>query len=167
MDVAERVVFLRAELDRQQRRFSGMRRRDKRKAYVGKMATVALSATITALLGLRVGSGAELVLVNVALVLGALVTVLAAYEAFYNHRGLWINRTVTVCRLYELRRQMDYELAGLADGDVQPEVVDKLLVQLNRTLADDHQAWMQLRSAEVHPSIPNESGEAVHQQGPT
>lgn len=55
--IEERVGFLRAELDRQQQRFACRRRRDKRKSFALQMATVALSATITVLLGLRVGGG--------------------------------------------------------------------------------------------------------------
>jgi hypothetical protein len=155
VDVADRVAFLRAELDRQLQLFGSMRGRDKGKAFRLQMATVALSATITVLLGLRVGARVQPVLANVALALGALVTVLAAYEAFYNHRGLWVSRTVTMHRLYELRREVNYRLAGLADGEVQPEVVDELVAQLNQIVADDHRAWMRLRSIEADSSIPD------------
>jgi ABC-type multidrug transport system fused ATPase/permease subunit len=152
MNMAARVALLRAELDRQQQRFARRRRRDKRKSFALQMATVVLSATITVLLGLRVGTGLQRTLANVALVLGALVTVLAAMEAFFNHRGLWVARTVTVRRLEELRRQIDYQLAGLADGEVVPEVVDGLLARLDQIVAEDQQAWLRLRSTEVQPT---------------
>jgi hypothetical protein len=154
VNVADRVAFLRAELDRQLARASSQRRRDKGMAFRLQMATVALSAAITVLLGVRVGTRVQPVLADVALAFGALVTVLAAFEAFYNHRGLWVNRTVTVQRLYELRRRVEYQLAGLVDGEVQPDVVDELFAQLNQILADDNQAWLRLRSVEAHPSTP-------------
>ena len=108
------------------------------------------------LLGLRVDSGLQRTLANLALVLGALVTVLAAMEAFFNHRGLWVARTVTVRRLEELRRQVDYQLAGLADGQVEPAVVDGLLARLEQIIADDQQAWLQLRSTEAQPATPTQ-----------
>jgi len=85
----------------------------------------------------------------VALALGALVTVLAAMEAFFNHRGLWVSRTVTVRRLEELRRHVDYRLAGLNDGEISPQLVDELLAELDHIVADDHKAWLRLRSADV------------------
>jgi hypothetical protein len=154
MHVKERMGFLRAELDRQQQRFARRRRRDKRKSFALQMATVALSATITVLLGLRVAAGLQRTLANLALVLGALVTVLAALEAFFNHRGLWVSRTITVRRLEELRRQVDYQLAGLADGEVQPAVLDGLLARLEQILAEDQQAWLQLRSTEPQSLTP-------------
>jgi hypothetical protein len=159
--VQERVGFLRAELDRQQQRFTRRRRRDKRKSFALQMATVALSATITVLLGLRVGAGLQRTLANLALVLGALVTVLAAMEAFFNHRGLWVARTVTVRRLEELRRQTDYQLASLAAGEVDPVVVDGLLARLEEIVADDQQAWLRLRSTEPQPFSPGQDAGAA------
>jgi hypothetical protein len=153
------VGLLRAELDRQHQRFTRRRRRDKRKAFALQMATVVLSATITVLLGLRVAAGLQRTLANLALVLGALVTVLAAMEAFFNHRGLWVVRTVAVRRLEELGRQVDYQLAGLTDGEIQPEVVDGLLTQLEQIVADDQQAWLRLRSTEPQPTTPGQGPE--------
>ena len=153
MNVADRVVFLREELDREQRHYQSSRERDKHKAIRVQMATVTLSATITVLLGIRVSAGVQPILADVALALGALLTVLAAYAAFYNHRGLWLNRANTIYRLNELRRQMDYRLAGVGDSEVEPEVVDELAAQLHQILEDEHHAWLRLRLAEVHPSI--------------
>jgi hypothetical protein len=146
---SERIAFLRAEMDRQRQQFVRRRRRDKRKAFVLQMATVTLSAAITVLLGLRVGTGTQRVLANVALTLGALVALLAAMEAFFNHRGLWVSRTVTLRRFEELRRRIDYRLAELSDHEVEPTAVDRLLTELNEILADDQRAWMQLRSVDA------------------
>jgi hypothetical protein len=162
MSVEDRVGFLRAELDHQQQRFSSRRRRDKRKAFALQMATVVLSATITVLLGLRVGSGLQRTLANLALVLGALTTVLSAMEAFFNHRGLWVARTATLRRLEELRRQTDYQLAGVTDGELDPTVVDGLLARLEQIIADDRQAWLRLRSTEPQATTPaQDAGKAV------
>jgi hypothetical protein len=87
VNTSARVAFLREELERQMARASLKRSRDKAKAFRLQMATVALSATITVLLGIRIGTRVQPVLANVALAFGALVTVLAAFDAFYNHRG--------------------------------------------------------------------------------
>lgn len=154
MNVQERVVFLRAELDRQQLRFVRRRRRDKRKSFALQMATITLSATITVLLGLRVAAELQSTLANVALGLAALVTLLAAMEAFFNHRGLWVSRTITVRRLEELGRQTDYQLAGLSDGEVPLEVIDRLFARLEQIVADDQQAWLRLRSTDTQPASP-------------
>jgi hypothetical protein len=156
-DTDRRVSFLFTELERQEKRFAHRRRRDKRKAFALQMSTVLFSACITVLLGLETGPRAEPIFKNIALVLGALVTVLAAMEAFFNHRGLWIGRTVTVRRLEELRRQLEYRLAGLTRGQLDPKMVDGFLVRLEEILAEDQSRWMRLRS-EGPPITGNRTG---------
>jgi hypothetical protein len=64
-----------------------------------QLAAVSLSAAITVLLGLRVAAPWQGRLANAALVLGALLTVLSAADAFYQHRSLWIIRATTRNRL--------------------------------------------------------------------
>jgi hypothetical protein len=83
-----------------------------------------------------------------ALVLGALVTVLAALEAFFNHRGLWIGRTVTVRRLEDLRRHLEYRLAGLDGTQLESKLADGFLAELDEIIAEDQRTWMRLRSDE-------------------
>src|SRR5215471_1247834 len=78
--------------------FSSKRRRDKRKAFRLKMGAAVLAASITVLLGLKVASETEAILKNVALFAGALVAVLNAWDAFYDHRSLWVKRTAIVAR---------------------------------------------------------------------
>jgi hypothetical protein len=145
-DEQRRVSFLLGELDRQERRFAHRRRRDKRKAFALQMSTVVFSASITVLLGLQVGPRTQSTFKNIALVLGALVTVLAAMEAFFNHRGLWIGRTVTVRRLEDLRRHLEYRLAGLDGTRLEPKLADSFLAKLDEIIAEDQRAWMRLRA---------------------
>jgi hypothetical protein len=90
---------------------------------------------------------------NIALVLGALVTVLAALEAFFNHRGLWIGRTVTVRRLEDLRRHLEYRLAARDGTQLEPKLADSFLAELDKIIAEDQRTWMRLRSEE--PSTPS------------
>ena len=114
-DLDARWQSLRGEVDRQLALFWRRRRRDKRKAFGLQMATVTLSATVTVLLGLRTSDATRTRLLNIALGLGALITVLAAAEAFFTHRRLWVLRTTTVRRLETLSRHVDFHTAG-ADG---------------------------------------------------
>src|ERR1700691_3826221 len=102
----------RGEVDRQLALCERGRRRDKRKAFGLQMATVTLSATITVLLGLRTSDATRTWLLNIALVLGALITVLAAAEAFFTHRRLWVLRTATVRRLETLSRHVAFYTVG-------------------------------------------------------
>jgi hypothetical protein len=140
--------YLRGEVDRQLGLFGHRRRRDKRKAFALQMATVTLSATVTVLVGLRTSDATRTWLLNIALVLGALITVLAAAEAFFTHRRLWVLRTATVRRLEALSRHVDFH-ATAGDGPVDPRALAECLSELDAIIADDQQAWQHL-----HETLP-------------
>lgn len=144
-----RWQYLRSEVNRQLGLFGHRRRRDKRKAFALQMATVTLSATVTVLLGLRTSDSTRTLLLNIALALGALITVLAATEAFFTHRRLWVLRTATVRRMETLSRHVDFHAAG-ADGRVDnTSALATCLAELDAIIADDHRAWQHL-----HETLP-------------
>lgn len=157
-DPVAQMAWLRAELDRQLRIYRARRQRDKRKAFFLQMATVVLSATITVLLGLRVVGGVQQGLANAALVLGALITVLAAAEAFFGHRGLWLLRTETVRDLEGLSRHLEYYDAGFSA--MSPHLRDMAFFEreFDQILANDHTAWLRLRQG---------TGSGAFPEGPT
>jgi hypothetical protein len=153
---AGELGFLRSEVSRQLAAYRRRRRRDKRKAFALKMATVLLSATITVLLGLRPADPWRERLSAVALVCGALITVLASAEAFFNHQDLWILRTRTVRQLEQLDRQLAYNGASPNDP-LNTTLANRYLVQLEEILADDQEAWLHLRTADtVHKPTPGQ-----------
>jgi hypothetical protein len=145
MDLSAKLQVLADDVERQLGVFSRRRRRDKRKALLLQISTVFLSACITVLLGLKVGTRLADQFSNVALALGAAVTVLAAFEVFFKHRELWIIRTVTVRKLEELRRRINYYQAGRgADELKEPEIVG-LVSLFEEIVGQDRDAWLDLR----------------------
>src|SRR4051812_43999899 len=160
-DSAARLTWLHRELDRQLAAYRRRRRRDKRKSFGLQMATVTLSATITLLLGVRAPGTpqdpppdiprppprpARPRLADIALALGAIIPVLAAAEAFFAHRGLWILRTETVRNLEAFARRLDYYQAGLDSQPPEPATVDALHAELDAILTADHTTWQHLRA---------------------
>lgn len=120
---------------------------DRRRAFGLQMATVALSACSTVLLGVRVGDPGRQVLLDVALGLSALITVLAAWDAFFSHRSLWIQGSGTVMRLESLDRDITFYSVGLS-GSPRPEDVRAFLERLDEILREHHEAWAKLRGRE-------------------
>ncbi|MFD7642343.1 DUF4231 domain-containing protein [Kitasatospora sp. NPDC059795] len=120
---------------------------DRRRALSLQLATVSLSALITVLLGLKVDQPLADRLAGTALACGALVTVLAAWAAFFGYRTLWIQRTETVQRLSTLRRRLDLLKAECGDTPADPAQVAELVEEYQRILADDHDSWVRLRQA--------------------
>jgi hypothetical protein len=146
-DQDARWRFLRGEVDRQLALFGRRRRRDKRKAFALQMATVTLAATVTVLLGLRTSDTTRTLLLNIALVLGALITVLAAAEAFFTHRRLWVLRTATVRRLETLSRHVDFNAAGASGRLAEESALAACLAELDAIIADDLKAWHHLHES--------------------
>jgi hypothetical protein len=154
---AAQLAWLHQELDRQLSVHRRRRKRDKRKAFVLQMATVTLSATITVLLGLRTFGAAQQRLADIALALGAIITVLAAAEAFFTHRGLWILRTHTVRRLETLARHLDYQLSRLSGQPLEPTILDRYAAELDDILNEDYTRWQQLRATAPETRTPPET----------
>ena len=63
---------------------------------------------------------------NIALVLGAAITVLSAYEAFFDPRSLWVRETVTFVRLKDLQRDLLFWKSGKDIEDIDIKELDKL-----------------------------------------
>jgi len=122
---------------------------DRRRAFALQMATIGLSAAITVLLGLKVTGTVGDWLADLALAMGALVTVLAAWAAFFSHRALWIQRSDTVHRMEALKRRIEYYREGLGDALPLPAEVDDLRAELERIAQDDHDAWSRIRQLEA------------------
>jgi hypothetical protein len=138
-------LALEKELDARLAEFTWKRTRDKLKAFSLRIAAVAFGATITVLVGMKSDPGLDGLVKNVVLVLGALIVVANAWDAFYDHRGLWIKRTITVARLKKLKRDLDFEVGMKGGGHLAPGELRASKARLDQILEDDVNNWIQLR----------------------
>ena len=145
MDIEQKLKTLQMEVDDRIKVTSHKRVGDKNKAFGLKILAVCFAAATTILLGLKVEDDLAGIFQSVALVLSALITVLNAVEAFYDHRSLWIRRTVTLSKLYELRAELKYATAGLEESEIDIKILDKFMRQYERILKDDLKSWLKLR----------------------
>ena len=112
MDIVNSLEYLQRDL---KERIAWQTRRlgwERGKALALKTLAVILAAGITVLLGLEGGVVGETTAKNLALVFGAVIVVLNAWEAFFDHRGLWIMHTTNRARLDALAGEIDFYLAG-------------------------------------------------------
>jgi len=102
--------------------FSRDRNRHKYLALLLRISTVALSAGATVLLGWQ-GPGAQAELLkNIALILTAAITLLTAYDSFFEPRKLWTRDTVVVNSLKDLER--DWQLRTAKHEPALAEVLE-------------------------------------------
>jgi hypothetical protein len=162
MDTDEKLKFIENELNERIERHSRLRNGDKRRARGYKVITVFFAAAITILLGVRVDATLTEIFRDVALVLGAMTTVVTAIDAFYDYRSLWIRRTLLVARLSSLRREVLFYALQPEQGEIHMRKLDEFLNRLNQILEDDLQYWMKLRSG----SEPQRLSQAQEQSPP-
>lgn len=145
MGSEKKLKFLEKELDNRINDTVKKRNGDKIKAFALKILAVCFAATITILLGLKINDNLTKLFQDIALALGAIITVLNAVEAFYDHRSLWIRRTVTLARLYALRADLCYATAGLEESEIDIKVLDRFKNRYEHILQEDLKTWLKLR----------------------
>src|SRR6266540_1316933 len=89
MPLDGKVKFLRENIDSQVESFSRRRNSNKQKAFLVKLGTSAAAGTATVILGFQ-GYIDPVWAKNIALILSALITFVSAWDAYFNHRALWL-----------------------------------------------------------------------------
>jgi hypothetical protein len=148
MKAIEQLNWLQTEVDDLVKRYQRESAHHKKHAFRLRIMSVLLAATITVLLGLKLQNTplAEY-LSNVALILGAAITVLSAYEAFFDPRALWVRETVTFARLKDLQRDLRFWASGLDAETIDVEVLGRYKSKLDSILEDTLKYWMKIRGA--------------------
>ena len=149
MNPGERLIWLQKEIDNLVGRYQIEARYYKKVAFRLKILSVLLSAIITIFLGLKLQyTTVANLLSNIALVLSAAITVLSAYEAFFDPRALWVRETITFARLKDLQRDILFWTAGSDTAAIKIEELDKFKFRLDAILEDTLKYWMKIKGAQ-------------------
>lgn len=118
-------------------KYGADRRRHKLIALILKVSTSALGAVATILLGWQNPGDAADAMKNGALVLTSLVTLFAAYDAFFEPRKLWVRETSALNSMKDLRRRWEIAVAtGQGGADGVKEYSDAFQAILARSLKE-------------------------------
>jgi hypothetical protein len=148
MKSVERLTWLQAEVDDLVKRYQKESAQHKKEAVRLRIMSVLLAALITVLLGLKLQNTALTEdLSNVALILSAAITVLSAYEAFFDPRARWVRETVTFARLKDLQRDLRFWASGQDPETIDAEALGRFKSKLDTVLEDTLKYWMKIRGA--------------------
>lgn len=114
--------------------------------FRGQMATVVLSATITIIAGLKSTVIPEATSSNLVLILGALVTVISTWGAFFSPRESWHLNNLTYSRLRSLQARLEFIERGGAYEATKDQVLSEGFSEYQRILDDYNEQWQKLRS---------------------
>lgn len=144
MATRDKIEFFKRDLDGKIEFFKYVQINNKKKAFLLKMLATLFGLLTTVLLGLQVAELTAGILKNIALVTSALVTLLSAIDAFFNHRALWVRYTATLSQLDVVRIELDY-LNAAADQAPKEGDVDRLFAKYRSILDETNTSWTELR----------------------
>ncbi len=145
MENKARLDTIRSELQCSIKYFTLKHKSTKRRAQTIKICSVCFSAMITVFLGLTASENMTNWFKNIALILGSIVTIINAVDAFYNYNTLWIKSAVTLSRLQELRRKVDFYTAGIKPEQISEIKLDEFLEDFQKILKEDIKQWLRIR----------------------
>lgn len=141
-----RSAVLLSEVSKQVQHFGKDRRTNKRKAFWLRILGTIFSAITTILLGLQGVDGWSVVIKNFALFLSAFVTVISAWDSFYNHRGLWIHYKAIHTKLETLEASLKYLIASAGGDEPSSDEVDRLFKRFEEIIEQSTRSWLELRN---------------------
>lgn len=150
MDARKYFEQVRTLVEQSERFFVSRRAQEKRRAFYSSLSISIAAAIATFAVGLgSVVPGIKTAATVAALVAGATTTVLAAYEAHWDHKRLWAYRTQIVFLLQQLLRDMDIYAGKLsADEAPDPNVTRSFHERHERIREFDIRSWFRLRGVD-------------------
>jgi hypothetical protein len=141
-----REEWLKRELKKEMAAFDGSAPRNR--LYAQRyMFWGAVSSTVTTiLLGWQGVSGSFMpYLRNTALVCSAGVTILSAFNAFYNHREIWVRYTVAWAQIRSIEKDLAFLVAG--DTSDKERRLNELYERFRAVLDEADSSWLEIRKS--------------------
>ncbi|MCP3908059.1 MAG: SLATT domain-containing protein, partial [Oceanicoccus sp.] len=79
---------------------------------------------------------------SIAIILSASLTILVAWDGFYNHKRLWLLQAETVNRLKEINTDIRHLEAT---GSIKQSTIDQLYIRYKEAFGDFNNQWKELR----------------------
>ncbi|HDR7431267.1 SLATT domain-containing protein [Bacillus toyonensis] len=143
MDKQRKLDFLTKEINSNIDFFEERRVKNKKKAFRLKMFSIFASALITLLLGLKTFQNSYIT--DFTLLLSVLITVFNGIDGFYNHKELWTKDVITLSRLRELKREIEFFAAGEVSEGLSIEELISYKEKLQNICNEDVITWSNLK----------------------
>ena len=133
---------LRARLEYQIADFSRRRKRDKAKAFRYKVLTLVLTLTATLALGIGWPATISSIAKQIAFVATALVGFFTGIDLYFNHKGLWVQFTITRNELYKIRDDLEYQVEKVGAENLKDTQLDDYHRRIQKALGDCNSWWV-------------------------
>lgn len=147
MDDQNKQDFLSKTIDEKIKLFDRKRQKNKFFAFFIKLFGAALAASVTILLGIEYEGKPDDIFKNITIILGALITILNTWDAFFNHKMLWVRFTETTVELRVLQDKLNY-LISSSKQEVSEKELDAIFEEMNVIVEETANDWKSHRSKE-------------------
>lgn len=107
MEELDSLTYLKSETEKNIKIIKAKVNKNKQKIFVINVLSLTFSALITLTLGLEI-KGSEIFQKNIALILGALLTIVNGINLLFNYKKLWIRQRKTLLNLYQLENKINF-----------------------------------------------------------
>jgi hypothetical protein len=147
MNTSDQIAFLEDKIKEYISLYDRKRQRNKFLSLAIKLISAALAAAITIVLGITFKDKPDNAYKNVALIFGASITIISTWDAFFNHKALWIRFTIAMSKLYALQNDISY-LKTKSIEQVSEAKLDSIYDELKKIILDTNSNWEELRKEE-------------------
>lgn len=141
----KKVSYIKSIIQELKKTFRFDRERHKITALTLKMSIAVMSALAMVLLGWQSPSE-SISFQNYAMVLNALITVIASYEAFFKPKKLWVRETKVFSELKDLERNFEFDTL---DDTPSEESLAEYKDKINTILQNSMNEWLEDKKRDV------------------
>ena len=142
-----KLIFLSKNIDDRIKSFEKRRESCRSKSFLLTVSLAVISAAVTVFIGIQgVEDSTRVVLLNIALILSALVTVGSVVESFFSPKELWIKYTEAVNLLKELKSDLEYLELGHKDS-ISVDKLDAIYTKYKKILKETNSTWISMKKS--------------------
>ncbi|AEF54580.1 SLATT domain-containing protein [Marinomonas posidonica] len=142
MSEGSRIGFLDKSINGSIKTIKAKAKWNKTKASIINALIIMLGALITLTLGVDVDEDLVRIQKNLALIFGALLTLLSGWNVIFDYRKLWIRQKITLLALYQLKNEFDYyKVDENSNSDNMNKKIDSFFLKYQEIWDKDGQEW--------------------------
>lgn len=134
--VTNTLHFLSAEIDKSINIIKKKSKKNKTKTALINGLTIFLGALITLILGFDISEETVQTQKNLALIAGALLTIVNGWGALFDYKKLWIRQKTTLLSLYQLKNELNFRKSENNEANV-----DDLFNEYQKIWEVDQKTW--------------------------
>ena len=127
--------------------FDSSRQFYRRGFFYFTLGTAILSAMTTVLIGMSKIYSSQAWMSALALVTSAGITVISAWDGFFRHKDLWVQKTDSWMSLQNLQSNLQFAKLK-AGGSLSSEQVDEFFKRFEKIVMAEHELWKSVRSTQ-------------------